>query len=164
MSRRFGGKALKKASKIVKNVRAGDIAEQLRMDLPAGQASSAPPLGPSLGARGIQSGIFVKQFNEMSAHIKPGTPIPVLVTIKGDRSFKMSLATPPTPHFIKLAAGLRKGSGTPGTTCVGEINLRHVYEIAKIKQTDTHLQLLSLQKLCMCIIGTCKSIGVKVVK
>ena len=164
MFRKFGGKSLKRASKIVKSVRSGDIAEQLNMDLPAGQASSAPPLGPSLGARGIQSGIFVKQFNEMSAHIKPGTPIRVLVTIKGDRSFKMGLSTPPTPYFIKLAAGLNKGSGTPNTKIVGEINLRHVFEIAKVKQADTNLQLLSLEKICMCLIGTCKSMGIKVTK
>ncbi|KAI6645750.1 hypothetical protein LOD99_13013 [Oopsacas minuta] len=163
MSKRFGGKTLRRASKLVRNVRAGDVAERLKMDLPAGQASNAPPLGPSLGARGIQSGIFVKQFNEMSAHIKAGTPIPVLVTIKGDRSFKMSLSTPPTSHFIKLAAGLKKGSGAPGKIWVGEINLRHVYEIAKVKQSDTHLQLLPLEKICRCIIGSCRSMGIRVV-
>lgn len=164
MYRRFAGKALKKASKVVKTVRAGEIAEILKMTLPAGQASNAPPLGPSLGARGIQSGIFVKQFNEMSTHITPGTPTPVQVTIKGDRSFKMKISTPPTSHFIKLAAGLKKGSGAPGKIWVGEINLRHVYEIAKVKQTDTHLQLLSLEKICRCVIGSCRSIGVKVVQ
>ena len=153
-----------RASKLAKNIRSTDTVEKLRLNLPAGEASNAPPLGPTLGARGIQSGIFVKQFNDMTQHIKPGTPIPVSVTIKGDRSFKINASTPPASHFLKQAAGLRRGSYAPGSVWVGQVNLKQIYEIAKVKHADTNLANISLENVCKCIIGSCRSMGMKVVK
>ncbi|KAH0547651.1 hypothetical protein FGG08_000140 [Glutinoglossum americanum] len=135
----------------------------------AGQASPSPPVGPALGSKGVKSMDFCKEFNARTAHIKPGTPIPARVTVRPDRSFHFEIRTPTTSYLLLRAAGVsdRKGKlrGTmnPGKEIIGQVSLKHVYEIAKIKQTELRLSGLPLEGLCKSIVAQAKSIGIKVV-
>lgn len=101
--------------------------------------------------------------------MKPGVPIPARVTVRPDRSFHFELRTPATSYLILQAAGVKerkgrlRGAMNPGSEIVGEISLKHVYEIAKIKQTELRLSGLSLESLCKCVIAQTSSIGVAVV-
>jgi large subunit ribosomal protein L11 len=139
-------------------------AEQfVRLLVAAGKASPSPPVGPALGARGVKSMDFCKQFNDKTKNIVAETPIPTVITIKPDRTFTFITKSPPTPFLLKRAAGIEKGASNPGTEIVGNVTLKHVYEIAKIKQQDSNLKHLSLQSICGSIIGVAKSIGIQVV-
>lgn len=211
----------------------------------AGQASPSPPVGPALGSKGVKSMDFCKvillhihpqlqpsnyrsqEFNALTAHINPGTPIPALVTVRPDRSFHFQLRTPPTATLLLTAAGVNKGKGgklrganavgrTPATTSaspsailtasaggkpgksmmksvgggvgegtavmvaktaggdkelgngggstqVGEVSLKHVFEIAKIKQTEPRLSGMELEGLVRSVVAQARSIGVGVV-
>ncbi|KIX08379.1 ribosomal protein L11 [Rhinocladiella mackenziei CBS 650.93] len=135
----------------------------------AGQASPSPPVGPALGSKGVKSMDFCKEFNARTAHINPGVPIPARVTVRPDRSFTFELRTPMTSWLLLQAAGVKeikgkiRGAQKPGTEFVGTVSLKHIYEIAKIKQSELRLSGLSLQGLCKSVIWQCKSIGVKVV-
>ncbi|KAI8097804.1 50S ribosomal protein L11 [Gilbertella persicaria] len=129
----------------------------------AGKASPSPPVGPALGARGVKSMDFCKQFNDKTKHIVPETPLPTVITIKPDRTFTFVVKSPPTTYFLKRAAGITKGAQTPGTEVVGSVTLKHVYEIAKIKQQDANLKHLSLESISSSIIGVAKSVGIQVV-
>lgn len=129
----------------------------------AGKASPSPPVGPALGARGVKSMDFCKQFNDKTKHIVTDTPLPTVITIKPDRTFTFVVKSPPTTYFLKKAAGITKGAQTPGTEVVGTVSLKHVYEIAKIKKQDENLKHLSLESITSSIIGVAKSVGIQVV-
>jgi len=135
----------------------------------AGQASPSPPVGPALGSKGVKSMDFCKEFNARTAHIAPGIPVPARVTVRPDRSFSFELRTPTTSWLLLQAAGVKeiknriRGAQKPGTETVGTVTLKHVYEIAKIKQTEMRLSGLSLEGLCKSVISQAKSIGVNVV-
>ena len=131
--------------------------------MPAGKAAPTPPVGPALGARGVKSMDFCKEFNARTAHMEPGIPTPTLITVQPDRTFSFVVKTPPTTHFLKKAAGIEKGTGKPGHEVVGTVSLKHVYEIAKIKATDEHLKHLSLESIARTIVGTARTLGVQVV-
>jgi large subunit ribosomal protein L11 len=120
-------------------------------------------VGPALGARGVKSMDFCKEFNARTAHIEPGVPIPTLITVQPDRTFSFITKTPPTTYFLKQAAGIEKGTGRPGHEVTGTITLKHVYEIAKIKATDEHMKTLPLESITRMIIGSARSLGVQVV-
>ncbi|KAF4636617.1 hypothetical protein G7Y89_g1468 [Cudoniella acicularis] len=109
----------------------------------AGQASPSPPVGPALGSKGVKSMDFCKEFNARTAHINPGTPTPVRVTVRPDRTFHFEVRTPTTSYLLLSAAQVEpvkgKLKGKTGNTIVGEISLKHVYEIAKIKQSELRL-------------------------
>jgi len=112
----------------------------------------------------------LQEFNARTAHIIPGTPLPVRVTVKPDRSFTFEIRTPQTSWLLLNAAeapigkkGKRKGASNPGHETVGTVSLKHVYEIAKIKQSELRLSGLSLEGLCRSIIYQAKSIGINVV-
>ncbi|KAH8681299.1 ribosomal protein L11, N-terminal domain-containing protein [Xylariales sp. PMI_506] len=135
----------------------------------AGQATPSPPVGPALGSKGIKSMDFCKEFNARTQHIVAGTPMPVRVVVRPDRTFHFDVRTPQTSWLLRNAAevpigkkGKRKGASKPGHETVGTITLKHVYEIAKIKQTELRLSGLSLEGLCRSIIYQCKSIGIVV--
>lgn len=109
---------------------------------------------------------FAKQFNAHTAHLEPGTPTPVVITIQPDRSFTFTTKSPPITYLIKQAAGIEKGAATPepGSTIsegkqVGTISVKHVYEMAKIKSRDDNLKGIDLEAISKSIIGTCKSMG-----
>jgi len=134
-----------------------------RILIPAGKAAPTPPVGPALGARGVKSMDFCKEFNARTSHVEPGVPTPTLITVQPDRSFTFITKTPPTSYFLKKAAGIEKGTGRPGHEIIGTISVKHVYEIAKIKQTDEHLKHLKLESIARSVIGTARTLGVQVV-
>lgn len=129
----------------------------------AGKAAPAPPVGPALGSKGVKAIDFCKEFNARTAHYQPDVPIPCLLTIKPDRSFTFEMKSPPTSWLIMKAAGISKGSDKPVHNIVGEISLKHVYEIAKIKKTDERHQNVELQAICGAVILTAEAVGVRVV-
>ncbi|KIY49547.1 mitochondrial ribosomal protein L11 [Fistulina hepatica ATCC 64428] len=138
-------------------------AQVVRLVVAAGKAAPTPPVGPALGARGVKSMDFCKAFNAQTAHIEPGVPIPVLITVQPDRTFSFVTRSPHVSYFLKKAAGIEKGTGKPGHETVGTISLKHVYEIAKIKQTDEHMRHLELEAIARTIVGSAKSLGIAVV-
>ncbi|KAG5723590.1 hypothetical protein E4T56_gene18143 [Termitomyces sp. T112] len=115
-------------------------AQVVRLLIPAGKAAPTPPVGPALGARGVKSMDFCKEFNAKTAHIEQGVPTPTLITVQPDRTFTFITKTPPAAYFLKKAAGIEKGTGKPGHVSNGTVSLKHVYEIAKIKSTDEHMK------------------------
>ncbi|XP_065833518.1 large ribosomal subunit protein uL11m-like [Oscarella lobularis] len=139
-------------------------ATRLRMYIPAGKAAPSPPLGPALGQRGVNISKFCKEFNDKTKHLKEGIPIPTSIHIKPDRSFSMETTSPPTTYFLKEAAGIERGSSQPGKHMVGRITMKHVYEIARIKQKDASLCHLSLESVCRTVMGTAKSMGIDVIR
>ncbi|KXJ92368.1 ribosomal protein L11 [Microdochium bolleyi] len=148
----------------------GALADQMvKLIVGAGQASPSPPVGPALGSKGVKSMDFCKEFNARTAHITVGTPMPVRVTVRPDRTFHFDIRTPQTSWLLRNAAdlpvvkGKRKGASKPGHETVGSVSLKHIYEIAKIKQSELRLSGLSLEGLCKAIIFQAKSIGLEVV-
>ncbi|KAJ9198458.1 hypothetical protein DTO166G4_2244 [Paecilomyces variotii] len=135
----------------------------------AGQASPSPPVGPALGSKGVKSMDFCKEFNARTAHINTGVPIPARVTVRPDRSFIFDLRTPNTSWLLLQAAGVEhrknrlRGAENPGKDVIGQVSLKHVYEIAKIKHSELRLSGLSLQGLCKSVIAQARSIGIEVV-
>ncbi|KAG5513879.1 hypothetical protein PMAC_000501 [Pneumocystis sp. 'macacae'] len=120
----------------------------LKLIVPSGLATPQPPVGPALGARGIKSIDFCKKFNELTSNIIPGIPIPVVISIRPDRSFTFEIKSPPTSWLLFKAAKVDNGSSTPGKTIVGTVSLKHIYEIAKIKHKDENIQGIPLESIC----------------
>ncbi|KAI5285051.1 hypothetical protein KEM52_002615 [Ascosphaera acerosa] len=136
----------------------------------AGQASPSPPVGPALGSKGVKSIDFCKEFNARTAHIVPGTPMPARVTVRPDRTFTFDLRTPATSWLLLKAAQVEprknrlRGAETPGRgEPIGRLSLKHIYEIARIKQTETRLAGLSLEALCKSLIAAARTAGIQVV-
>lgn len=132
----------------------------VKLQLPAGKATPAPPVGSALGPHGINIPGFTKDFNAKTAD-KAGLIIPVIVTIYQDHSFTFVLKTPPAPVLIKKACGIETASATPNKTKVAKITKAQVEEIAKMKMVD--LNAASLESACSMIAGTARSMGVVVV-
>lgn len=113
--------------------------------------------------------MIYKEFNARTAHIQPGTPVPARVTVRPDRSFTFDLRTPATSWLLLQAANVEprknrlRGAINPGHDTIGQVSLKHVYEIAQIKQSELRLSGLSLQGLCKSVISQAKSMGIKVV-
>ena len=135
----------------------------IKLQLPAGEATPAPPVGPALGQHGVNIMEFVKQFNAKSVtQVEKGTILPVVITVYGDRSFSFILKTPPAAVLIKKKLGLEKGSAVPNKQKVGKITQAELIEIAKIKMPD--LNAGSLEAAVRSIAGSARSMGVEVVK
>ena len=132
----------------------------VKLQLPAGKATPAPPVGSALGPHGINIPGFTKEFNAKTQD-KAGLIIPVIVTIYQDRSFSFVLKTPPAPVLIKKACNLELASATPNTTKVGKITKAQVEEIAKLKMVD--LNAANLESACSMVAGTARSMGIEVV-
>ncbi|KUI68428.1 54S ribosomal protein L19, mitochondrial [Cytospora mali] len=150
--------------------RGAAVDQMVKLIVGAGQASPSPPVGPALGSKGIKSMDFCKEFNARTAQINPGTPLPVRVTVRPDRTFHFDVRTPQTSWLLLNAAeapmgkkGKRKGATQPGHDSAGTVSLKHVYEIAKIKQSELRLSGLSLEGLCRAIIYQARSIGITIV-
>lgn len=137
---------------------------KLRTNIPAGMATPGPPLGPMLGCRGINITAFCKDFNEKTKDIKDGIPLPTRVFVNPDRSYQITITKPPSMYYLKQAAGIQKGAMNQKLEVAGFVTLKHVYEIAVIKQTDENLEFRSLQDICQMLIMTARSLGIKVVK
>jgi large subunit ribosomal protein L11 len=131
----------------------------VKINLPAGSATPAPPVGTALGPHGIQTMEFVKQYNA-ATESQRGQVIPVEVTIYDDRSFTFILKTPPTPVLLRQAAGVEKGSATNAVVSVGTVTKTQVAEIAKTKLQD--LNAYDLDAAIRQVEGTARSMGIKV--
>jgi large subunit ribosomal protein L11 len=138
------------------------ITGYIKLQLPAGEATPAPPVGPALGQHGVNIMEFVKQFNAKSVtQVEKGTILPVVITVFGDRSFSFILKTPPAAVLIKKKLGLDKGSAIPNKTKVGKITQAQLMEIAKVKMPDLNAD--SLEAAMRSIAGSARSMGVEVV-
>ena len=132
----------------------------IKLQIPAGKATPAPPVGPALGQHGVNIVEFTKQFNAKTADMGD-TVIPVVITVYADRSFSFITKTPPAPVLIKKAAKIAKASGVPNKTKVAKITKAQVQEIAELKMPD--LNAASLEAAMSMIAGTARSMGVEVV-
>ena len=131
----------------------------VKLQIPAGKATPAPPVGPALGQHGVNIAAFTKEFNERTKD-QMGMIIPVVITVYADRSFTFITKTPPAPVLILKAAGLEKGSGVPNKTKVGTIRKADVQKIAETKMPD--LNAATLEAAMSMIAGTARSMGVTV--
>ncbi|MEO0140103.1 MAG: 50S ribosomal protein L11 [candidate division WOR-3 bacterium] len=134
----------------------------VKLQLPAGQATPAPPVGPALGQHGADIGGFIKAFNEATRGKEPGLIIPVVVEIYKDRSFSFTLKTPPASVLLAKAAKIEKGSGEPGKNIVAQVTRSKVVEIAKEKMNDLNAN--DLEAAVRIIEGTARSMGIRVVE
>ena len=135
------------------------VIAQIKLQIAAGQANPAPPVGPALGQHGVNIMEFCKVFNERTAKDK-GMIIPVILTIYGDRSFSFITKTPPAAILIKDAIKLEKGSGEPNREKAGEITREQLEKIAKIKFKDLNAR--TIDSAIKIIEGTAKSMGIKI--
>ena len=131
----------------------------VKIQLEAGSATPAPPVGTALGPHGVQTMEFCKQYNQATENMR-GQVVPVEITIYEDRTFTFVLKTPPTPVLLRQAAGLEKGSTTPGKASVGTVSEAQIEEIAKIKMPDLNAYYVEAAK--QQIRGTARSMGLKV--
>ena len=131
----------------------------VKLQIPAGKATPAPPVGPALGQHGINIAQFVKEFNERTAK-DAGLIIPVIITVYADRSFSFITKTPPAPVLIKKACGIETASATPNKTKVAKLTKEQVQKIAETKMPD--LNAASLEAAMSMIAGTARSMGITV--
>ena len=131
----------------------------IKLQIPAGKATPAPPVGPALGQHGVNIAAFIKEFNARTKDME-GYKIPVVITVYADRSFTFITKTPPTPMLIMKAIGLEKGSGVPNKTKVANITKEQVQKIAETKMAD--LNAGSLEAAMSMIAGTARSMGITV--
>ena len=132
----------------------------LKLQVPAGSANPAPPIGPALGQRGLNIMAFCKDFNAKTSQMEKGSPIPVVITIYQDKSFTFEMRTPPVSHFIKKAAKLESGSKTPGRDKAGKITKEQVKEIAEKKMNDLNCD--SVEAAMRMVEGSARSMGIEV--
>src|SRR3712207_680989 len=135
------------------------VTGMIKLQLPAGKATPAPPVGPALGQHGVNITAFCKEFNAKTAN-QAGLIIPVVITVYQDRSFSFILKTPPAAVLIKKAAGIESGSGVPNKTKVAKITKDQVKQIAETKMPD--LNAASIETAMKMIAGTARSMGVTV--
>jgi large subunit ribosomal protein L11 len=139
---------------------AKQVVTQIKVQVPGGQATPAPPVGTALGPHGVNIGQFVQQFNEQTKDMA-GMTIPVVITVYSDRSFEFILKSPPAAVLLKKAAQIAKGSGSPKAEKVGVVTQDQLTEIAKTKFND--LNALNLEHAARIIAGTARSMGLEVV-
>jgi large subunit ribosomal protein L11 len=132
---------------------------QVKLQIPGGQATPAPPVGPALGQAGVNIMDFCKAFNARTQESQ-GTIIPVIITVYADRSYTFITKTPPAAVLLKMAAKVDKGSGEPNRNKVGKVTQTQVEEIAKTKMPD--LNAASLEAACRIVAGTARSMGIVV--
>ena len=138
------------------------IAGYLKLQVPAGAANPSPPIGPALGQRGINIMEFCKAFNAQSQDMEKGSPVPVEITYYQDKSFTFRMKTPPVSFFLKKAAGLQKGSQTPGRGNVAKVTTAQVREIATKKLKD--LNATDVEAAMRMVAGSARSMGLEVVE
>ncbi|MDQ7773986.1 MAG: 50S ribosomal protein L11 [Elusimicrobiales bacterium] len=132
----------------------------IKLQIPAGAANPAPPVGPALGQHGVNIMDFCKQFNEKTRKLEQGVPIPVVITVFEDRTFTFITKMPPMAALIKKAAGLAKGSGEPNKNKVGKMNLKQVEEVARQKLVDLNTK--DVKQAMEMVKGTARSMGVDI--
>lgn len=136
------------------------VVAQIKLQVPAGKATPAPPVGPALGPHGVSAPQFVQQFNDVTKNYEPGLTIPVVISVFADRSFSFITKTPPAAVLIRRALGLEKGSAEPNRAKVGKITRAQLEEIANTKMADLNAN--DLDAAVKIIAGTARSMGVVV--
>ena len=136
------------------------IAGYIKLQIPAGKATPAPPVGPALGQHGVNIMAFTKEFNERTKD-QMGLIIPVVITVYADRSFSFITKTPPAAVLLKKAAGIERASGKPNREKVAKVTAKQVEEIASLKMPD--LNATSLEAAVRMVRGTARSMGIEVV-
>ncbi len=136
------------------------VASYIKLQVPAGKANPAPPIGPALGQHGVNIMEFCKAFNAKTAQMDPDLKVPVVITVYADRSFTFETKTPPAADLLKKAAALEKGSGSPKKEKVGTISRKKIEEIAKTKMPD--LNTTNLESAMRTIEGTARQMGLTV--
>jgi large subunit ribosomal protein L11 len=137
------------------------IVAMVKLQLPAGKATPAPPVGPALGQHGVNIMEFCKSYNERTAKLA-GTIVPVEITVYADRTFSYVTKTPPAAVLLRQAAGVEKGSGEPNKTKVGSVTRKQVREIAERKMPD--LNAATVDAAMHMVEGTARSMGIEVVE
>jgi len=138
------------------------VKTQIKLQIPAGNANPAPPVGPALGQHGVNIMEFCKQFNEKTKNEDPGMLIPVVITVYEDRSFTFETKVPPVSALIKKVVGIAKASGEPNKDKKGTLTMEQVREIAKKKMPDLNTK--NLESACQMVIGTARSMGIDIAR
>ena len=138
------------------------VKTQIKLQIPAGAANPAPPVGPALGQHGVNIMDFCKRFNDKTKTQEPGMLIPVVITVYEDRSFDFITKMPPVSSLLKKAAGLAKGSGEPNRNKVDKISQKQAEDIAKAKMPDLNTK--DLEAATLMVMGTARSMGIDVTK
>lgn len=140
---------------------AKELVTKIKLQVPGGQANPAPPIGPALGQHGVNIMEFCKQFNEKTKD-RPGTVLPVVISVFKDKTFTFILKSPPVAVALKKAAGLAKASPEPGRQFIGKVSKADVLEIAKTKMPD--LNTTKIESAIRIVEGTARSMGLEVVE
>lgn len=135
------------------------VVRLVKLQIPAGKANPAPPVGPILGGAGVNIGEFVKRFNDVTKEMGNNI-VPVVISVYDDRTFDFITKTPPTASLILKAVGLEKGSGTPNTAKVGKITKAQVKAIAEQKMPDLNAK--DIEGAMRMVEGSCKALGIEV--
>ena len=136
------------------------IQAYIKLQVKAQEANPSPPVGPALGQHGVNIMEFCKAFNAQTQNVEKGLPIPVVITVYGDRSFTFVMKTPPASILLKKAAGIQSGSGEPNKNKVGKVNREQLEEIAKTKMPD--LTAADMDAAVRTIAGSARSMGLDV--
>jgi large subunit ribosomal protein L11 len=138
-----------------------EVVAKIKLEIVAGQASPAPPVGPALGQHGVNIMGFVREFNERTKKMDEGTVVPVLITVFKDKSFNFVVKTPPASYLLKKAAGIAKGSGSPNKEKVGKVTMKQIEDIARTKLAD--LNAYDVEAAKRIIEGTARNMGLEIV-
>jgi large subunit ribosomal protein L11 len=138
-----------------------EVVAKIKLEIVAGQASPAPPVGPALGQHGVNIMGFVREFNERTKKMDEGTVVPVLITVFKDKSFNFVVKTPPASYLLKKAAGIAKGSGAPNKDKVGKVTMKQIEEIARTKLAD--LNAYDVEAAKKIIEGTARNMGLEII-
>jgi len=136
------------------------ISGYVKLEIPSGQANPSPPVGPALGARGLNIMEFCKAFNAATKDMEQGTPTPVIITAYSDRSFTFETKTPPASWYLRKAAKVAKGSKVPNRDKVGKVTMAQVREIAEAKMKDLNAN--DIDAAAKIIMGSARSMGIEV--
>jgi large subunit ribosomal protein L11 len=137
------------------------ITGYIKLQVPAGKANPSPPIGPALGQRGLNIMEFCKAFNARTQEMEVGMPIPVVITVFGDRTFTFVTKTPPNSYFLLKEAGIKAGSQTPGKGTVGRITMEQIRKIAAVKLQDMNAN--DIDGATAMLVGSARSMGLEVV-
>jgi len=140
---------------------AKQVVAVIKLQIEAGQASPAAPVGPALGQNNVPIMDFVRQFNEKTSKMEAGTLVPVVISVFKDRSFNFITKSPPASYLLKKAAGIAKGSGEPNKDKVGKVTKKQLEEIAKVKMSD--MNAFELEAAVKIISGTAKNMGLEII-
>ncbi len=136
------------------------VVGEIKLEVPAGGAAPAPPIGPALGQHRLNIMEFCKSFNERTKNLEPGIPCRTVISYYRDSTFTFEVKQPPVSHFLKKAAGLDKGSTTPGRTSAGSVSTAQLREIAEAKKDE--LNAASIEAAMRIVAGSARSMGIEV--